>query len=164
MCAQVLLQGKANCDPMLELLLWLVFRCFCYYSHTQWLPRRTLPLCLTVTLNCFCLRPYPHVDDWKEEVKHLLPEACHSKRYLEHLWAFHFVSSPPPTWSIKEPCIQTLIRGLFWDISLPSDRSDGFPDKIVFLASTAYFWFIGPLWREQSKLGLRNSSTVPVVD
>jgi len=162
-CAHVLLQGKASSDPMLELLLWLVFHCFCY-SHTQWLPQRILPLCLTVKLNCFCSRPYPHADDWKEEVKHLLPEACHSKRYLQHLWAFHFVSSPPPTWSIKESCIQTLIRWLFWDISRPSDRSDGFPDKMVFLASTPYLWFVSPSCREQSKLGLRNSSTVPVVD
>ena len=39
-------------------------------------------------------------------------------------------------WSIKEPGIQTQIRWLFWGASLPSSRSAGFPNKVVFLAST----------------------------
>ena len=28
---------EANCDSMLELLLWLAIYCFCYYNQTEWL-------------------------------------------------------------------------------------------------------------------------------
>ena len=41
-------------------------------------------------------------------------------------------------WYIKEPGIQTQIRWLFWGASLPSSRSAGFPNKVVFLASTPH--------------------------
>ena len=39
-------------------------------------------------------------------------------------------------WSILEPDIQSPIRWLPWDISLPSSRSAGFSNTVVFLAST----------------------------
>ena len=31
---EVVLQGKVNCDSLLELFLWQAFRGFCYYNHT----------------------------------------------------------------------------------------------------------------------------------
>lgn len=30
----LLLQRRTNCDSMLELFIWLAFRCCCYYNHT----------------------------------------------------------------------------------------------------------------------------------
>ena len=39
-----------------------------------------------------------------------------------------------PSDSVKELGIQTPTRWLLWDISLPSSRSAGFPNKVLFLA------------------------------
>ena len=32
----IVLQGKANSDFMLELFLWLAFLCLCRFNHTEW--------------------------------------------------------------------------------------------------------------------------------
>ena len=44
---------EANADSMLELLLWLIFCCYCYYNIQNGLPQRILPLWLTVKLSAF---------------------------------------------------------------------------------------------------------------
>ena len=46
----------------------------------------------------------------------------------------------PHLWSIKEPGIQTHIRWLFHDISLPSSWSASFLNKVIFFASTPRLW------------------------
>ena len=126
------------------------------------LPRGTLPLCLNVKPKCLCSGKHPDpVHLWmaarKKKLTHPLPEAGHSRGYLQNLWVFYFISSsPPPLCAIKETGIQTLIRRLFWDFSLPSSRSAGFPNKVVFPASTPRLRFIGLSCGEQSELGLGN--------
>ena len=65
-----------------------------------------------------------------------------------------FLSSHPPhLCSIKEPGIQSTIRWLFWDISLPSSWSDGFLITVIFLASIPRLWYIGLLCGKKSELG-----------
>ena len=59
--------------------------------------------------------------------------------------------------SIKETGIQTQIGRFFRDTSLPPSPSAGFPNKVVFLASTPRLRFIGLSCGEQSKLGLGNN-------
>ena len=82
---------------------------------------------------------------------HPLPEAGHSRWYLQNLWPFYFSSSsPPPLCAIKETGIQTLIRWLFWDFSLPSSLSAGFLNKVVFLASAPCLGLTGLSCSEQS--------------
>ena len=70
---------------------------------------------------------------------------CKTEDPLALLPNFLYLSSLPfdlrttlllSLWSIKEPGIQTQIRWLFWGASLPSLRSAGFPNKVIFLAST----------------------------
>ena len=93
----------------------------------------------------------------KKKLTHPFPEAGHSRGYLQNLWPFYFISSSlPPLCAIKETGIQTPIRWLFWDFSLPSSRSASFPNKVVFLASTPRLRFIGLSCGEQSELGLGN--------
>ena len=53
------------------------------------------------------------------------------------------------------PGIQTLMRWLLWDISLPSSWSASFLNKVILLAST--LCLSDSLWGEQSKLGLGHS-------
>ena len=56
---------------------------------------------------------------------------------LQDKWPFHFTSLPPlPLCSIKETDNQALMW-FFGDTNLPSSRSVGFPNKVVFLASTS---------------------------
>ena len=47
-----------------------------------------------------------------------------------------YLFTSPPLCFRKEPGIQILIRWLFWDTSLQSSWSAGFPNKVIFLAST----------------------------
>ena len=127
------------------------------------LPWGTLPLCLNVKPKCLCSGKHPDpVHLWmaakKKKLTHPLPKAGHSRGYLQNLWAFYFTfSSPPHLCAIKETGIQTPIRWLFRDISLPFSWSAGFPNKVVFFASTSRLRFIGLLCGEQSKLGLGNN-------
>ena len=113
------------------------------------LPRGTLPLCLNGKLKCLCSGKHPDpVHLWmaarKKTLTHPLPEAGHSWGHLQNLWPFHFTSSsPPPLCAIKETGTQTTIRWFSGDISLPSSWSAGFPNKVVFLASTPFLQFIG---------------------
>ena len=84
------------------------------------LPRGTLPLCLNVKPKCLCSGKHPDpVHLWmatrKKKLTHPLPEAGHSRRYLQDLWPFYFTSSPPPPLcSMKETGIQTPIRYIFF--------------------------------------------------
>ena len=64
----------------------------------------------------------------------------------------------PHSCSVKEPGIKTLIRWLFWDISLPSSQSASFLNILIFLASIPVSWIY--LCGEQSKLGLSNMSGI----
>ena len=62
-------------------------------------------------------------------------------------------------WFTKQPGIQTQVRWLFWDASLPSSPSASSPNKVIFLASAPHLWFIGFIslsCSEQSVLGLSN--------
>ena len=61
--------------------------------------------------------------------------------------------------SIKEPGVQTWIRRLFWDFSLPSSRSASFPNKVVFLVSTVCIQLTGLSCSEHNELGLSNMYT-----
>ena len=51
--------------------------------------------------------------------------------------------------------------GFFWDTSWPFSWTAGFPDKVVFLASTPHFLFTGLLCSKQSKLEIGNKSDEP---
>ena len=89
----------------------------------------------------------------RKKLTHLLPEAGHSRRYLQDWWPFRFLCP------IKEPGIQTPGRWLFWDISLPSSQFAGSLNKVLFLASTLRLsLFTAPSCRELSELGLSHSS------
>ena len=46
---------------------------------------------------------------------------------LQDKWPFNFISSPS---YIKEMGIQTSIRCLFWEISLPCSQFSGFPNRV----------------------------------
>ena len=141
------------------------------------LPRRTLPLCLNVKPKCLCAgKPPAPVRLWtaarKKKLTHPLPEAGHSRGYLQNLWPFYFTSSsPPPLCAIKETGIQTALRWFIGDISPPPSRSAGCANKVVFPASTPCLQFIGLLGGKQSELGLGNiliqssvySSTHPIL-
>ena len=94
----------------------------------------------------------------KKKLTHPLPEAGHSRGYLKILWPFYSTSSsPPPLCSIKETSIQTPIRWFFGDTSLPSSWSAGFPNKVIFLASTPHLPIHWPVV-QWAKLGLSNKS------
>ena len=58
---------EANSDSMLKLFPWLVFWCFCYYSHTE-CPTSENPATLPVKLKCLCSESWPLVDGRKEEI------------------------------------------------------------------------------------------------
>ena len=84
-----------------------------------------------------------------------------SRRSFQGIYAklrpFYFTSSsPPPLCAIKETGIQSPRRWLFRDISLPSSWSAGFPNKVIFPASTPRLRFVVLSCGEQSKLGLDN--------
>ena len=121
------------------------------------LPQGSLPLCWILN------HPDP-VHLWmaigRKKLTHPLPEAGHSRRYLQNLWPFFFASfPPPPPCSIKEPGIQTPTRWSFWNISLPSSPSAGFLNKLLFFDSTPHLWFIGLTCGEERHLGLDNNIT-----
>ena len=126
------------------------------------LPRGTLPLCLNVKPKCLCSGKHPdpvhlQMAARKEKLTQPLPEAGHSRGYLQNLWPFYFTSSSPPRLcAMKETGIQTSIRWLFWDFSLLPSQSASFPNKVIFLASTPHLRFIDLLCGEQSRLGLGN--------
>ena len=71
---------------------------------------------------------------------------------LMAFFLLYFFTSP----SVNKLDIQTLIRWLFWDISLPSSLSAGFLNKVIFLASTSHLLVNWLLRGKQSELGLDN--------
>ena len=102
------------------------------------LPQGTLPLCLNVNPKCLCSGKNPdpahlRMAARKKKLTHPLPDAGHSRWYLQNVWPFYFTSPSPPLCAMKETGIQTPRRWLFWDFSLPSSRSAGFPNKVVFV-------------------------------
>ena len=111
----------------------------------------------------------------KEEINTPLPKVGHSWRCFARLkiLSLHFpTASPslfcllifvphhPSLWLCKEPAIQIPTRWLLWDISLPSSWSEGFLNKVLFLASTPCLRFIVLLCGKQIKLGLGNIATM----
>ena len=52
-----------------------------------------------------------------------------SPQILQGQWLYFLASSP--LCSIKEPGIQTPVKWLFWDISLPPSQSTRFPNKVA---------------------------------
>ena len=170
---QIAIARSSNRDESNLTTCWICFFNFCFLlllftkrilSIHNGLPRGNLSLCLNVKPKCLCSGEHPDpVHLWmaarKKKLTHALPEAGHSRGYLQNLRLFNFTSpSPPPLCAIKETGIQTPIRWLFWDISLPSSRSASFPNKVVFLASTPCLQFIGLSCGNQSELGLGNRS------
>ena len=113
------------------------------------LPQGSLPLCLNVKPKCLCSGKHPapvhlRMAARKKKLTHPLPEAGRSRGYLQNSWPFYFTStSPPPLCAIKETGIRTRIRWFFGDICLPSSRSAGFLNKVVFFTSTPCLRFIG---------------------
>ena len=89
-------------------------------------------------LKCLCSKPCLPVDDGKK-LKSTHPPAWglpFSEIFARWMAFFTLFPCPhPKLWSTKELGIQTPIRWLFWDISLPSSWSAGFPNKVVLLAS-----------------------------
>ena len=128
---------------MLETFFDLTFIAFVTLIHDGLL-QRTPPfsICLTVKLKWFFSEPCPPVDSRKEEMN---TPPCRMLGILEDVCQIHglFTLVPyhrPHLWSIKEPGIQTHIRWLFHDISLPSSWSASFLNKVIFLASTPRLW------------------------
>ena len=71
----------------------------------------------------------------------------------------HIVSRCFTVWATREVIknlASKITRWLFWGASLPSSRSAGFLNKVIFLASTLHLGFIGLSCCEQSKFGLDN--------
>ena len=120
----------------------------------------TLTLCLNVKPKCLCSGKHPDpVYLWvaaeKRKLTHPLPEAGHSRRYLQGLWPFYFTCSPPPPLcSVKETGIQIKIMWFLGDPCPPSSRSAGFLNKVVTPClkkkkkkSNTGLQFQEPLWR-----------------
>ena len=130
------------------------------------LPWGTLPLCLNVKPKCLCSGKHPDpVHLWmatrKKKLTHPLPEAGRSGDICKTYGLFTLLLHLPPTLCvIKETGIQTPIRWLFWDFSLPPSQFASFLNKVVFLASTPRLQFIGRSYSEQSELGLGNNKVL----
>ena len=99
------------------------------------LPQRILPLCLTVKVPLF--RPVSACR-WQEEINTslclrlaILVNVCKIKGLFTLL--LHLV----PSLIHKRTGIQTQIRWLFWDVSLPSSLSASFRNKVIFLIPTS---------------------------
>ena len=129
------------------------------------LPQGTLPLCLNVKPKCLCSGKHPDpVHLWmavrkkKLTLTHPLPEAVHSRGYLQNLWPFYFTSSSPPlVCSIKETGIQTPIRWFAETLVCHLLGMLAFRIKVVLLTSTPHLRFTGLSCSEQSEPGLGNS-------
>ena len=121
---------EANSDSTWNCFLDLLFVAFVIIIIQNGLPQSILPLCLTVKLKCLCSESCPPVGGRKEEIN---TSSCPRLAILgdcwQDWWPFYFVSSLPPLHlgSIKETGIQTLVRRLFWNISLPSSRTVALP-------------------------------------
>ena len=112
-------------------LLLFIKKILSIYNGQPW---GTLPLCLNIKPKYLC----PPVDGYrKEEINTSPSQDWPFQEIFARLMAFllYFLISPHLC-SIKEPVIQILIGWLFWDISLPSSWSAGFPNEVVFQAST----------------------------
>ena len=135
-------------------LLFIAFVITIIYNS---LPQRTLPLCLAVKLKCFCLAhreiiwPCPPVK--KKRLTHPFQRLV-LPRDVPQDWTPLFTLLPHCLSSILPSDFISLLlfslglcektwhpeptRWLIWDISLPSSPSAGFPNKVVFLASTLH--------------------------
>ena len=106
----------------------------------------TLPLWLNVMLKCLCLAhretiwPCSPVNDCKKAEINTSPpgawpfQEMFCKTDSRFFFFFSFTSSlpfSPSLCSMKETGIKTLIRWLFWDISLPSSWSASFLNKVL---------------------------------
>ena len=103
------------------------------------LPWGTLPLCLNAFKSkCLCSKPCLPVDGHRKEEINTFPfPGWPFQEITARLMKFllYFLTSPH-LFSITESSVQTLLRWLFLDISLPSSWSAGFLNKVIFLAST----------------------------
>ena len=124
-------------------LLLFTKRILCIHNGLPRGNRAPLP---EVNPKCLCSGKHPDpVHLWmavgKKKLTHPLPEAGHSRGYLQNLWSFYFTSSsPPPLCAIKETGIQTAVRWLV--LRLQSSRclkSSSLPQHLVsdLLASCA---------------------------
>ena len=120
------------------------FCCFCYYNHT--LPQGSLPLCQNVKLKCLCsahgetIWPCPPVNGCKKEEMNTFPHWGWSSQemFCKTDGPFYFTSPLPlPLWFYKRNWHPDPDRMVLGDPSPPSFWSASFPNKVVFLASTA---------------------------
>ena len=128
------------------------------------LPWGTLSLSLNVKPKCLWSGKHPdpvHPVDGckKEEINISPPWGWPFQGIFTKLLAF-LLPHLLPLCAIKETGIQSPIRWLFWDFSLPSSWSAGLPNKVIFLASKPRLRFIGLSCGKQSELGLGNISIV----
>ena len=99
------------------------------------LPQGTLPLCLNVKLKCLCsahketIWPGPPVNGFRKEDINPSPPQCWPSQAKLTAFLLYFLTSCPSLF--YKSGIQTLVRWLFWDISLPSSQSAGFPNKVA---------------------------------
>ena len=143
-------------DGSVSFTLTCASRCFGslkgYCPHIMACLREPCLSAWMLNQNTFPSGPCPPVDGYrKEKINTFLPGGWPFQEIVVRLMVF-FTLHPhfPHRCSIKEPGIQTLIRWLFWDISLPSSGSAGFLNKVIFLASTPHLSVNWPVvwWAE----------------
>ena len=122
------LQGRVNLTLSWNCFFELLFIAFVIIIIYIGLPQKTLSVCLTIKPKCLCLGPYPTVDGYtKEKINTSPPQGLLFQEIFVRLMAFCiYLLTALPLCSMKEPGIQTPVRWLFWDISLPSSLSVGF--------------------------------------
>ena len=125
------------------LTLTFLSHCFCsleeYCLYIKACLRELWPSVRILNWSAFIQNPIHLWMAGRKKLAHPLPKVCYFILLLLSLLLFllYFLTSPHFC-SVKEPGIQTQARWLFWDICLPSSRSAGFLDKVIFLASTAH--------------------------
>ena len=143
-----LLQGKANYG---SISFTLTFASCCFRSLKGYCPYimachgEPCPSAWMLNQNVFVQDP---VHLWmatgRKKLTHLLPEAGHSRRYLQDWWPFRFLCP------IKEPGIQTPGRWLFWDISCHLLDQLAFQKSCIPGLNAWSLGFTGLLWAERA--------------
>ena len=170
-----LLQGRTDSVMDVSFPLTYASRCFGslkgYCPHIMACLREPCPSAWMLNQNAFSSGPCPPADGYrKEKINTFLPGGWPFQEIVVRLMVFftlhhHF----PHHCSIKEPGIQTLIRWLFQDISLPSSGSAGFLNKVTFLAPTPHLsvnwpvvWWAEWVWTQWHNPFLASCSRTPL--
>ena len=118
------------------------------------LPQGNLPLCLTVKqVSLFSSRrdslTQPTCESLQKE------EIYTSCPIFKINGLLYFLISSP---SLLRNWHPDPVRWLFWDISLPSSWSAGFPNKVIFFAATPRLWFYWPVVWWASRVSLDSAT------